>query len=76
MAAANRPRGQRPGSVYHPPTAPEELGTGRHRPGAGGANDSGIEGPNHGGSTGIQCTTALTGQQHAQLFSRNEVPGH
>lgn len=32
LAAANRPRGQRPGYVYHPPIVPEELSTGRHRP--------------------------------------------
>ena len=45
-----------PPSLQHPPAVPEELssaGTG-HR--AGGASDSGSEGPNHVGSTGSPST--------------------
>ena len=49
----DRPRGQRHGHVQHPPTGPEELSTGRHSHRAGGANESGDEGPNHVGSPGI-----------------------
>ena len=56
--------------MQHPPAVPEELssaGTG-HR--AGGASDSGSEGPNHVGSVGCgsTCNTALTKQQYAQPF--------
>lgn len=47
-------QGGRRGHVQHPPTAPGELSPGRPRPRAGGANNSGVEGLNHAGSTGVQ----------------------